>query len=106
MPALPNAVLLFVGDDIGIGDVSSSGFNTTLVQTPNIDALAAQGARFTSTGRSPGRDSVSFSDARFASSDSEPQQRFCSNSETWRYYMYKVRTTEFSMPILSMLDCI
>ena len=47
MPALPNAVLLFVADDIGIGDISSSGFNTTLVQTPNIDALAAQGARFT-----------------------------------------------------------
>lgn len=47
MPALPNAVLLFVGDDIGIGDISCSGYNTTLVSTPTIDALAAQGARFT-----------------------------------------------------------
>jgi len=31
---------------MGIGDVSASGFNTTLVSTPNLDRLAAEGASF------------------------------------------------------------
>ena len=41
----PN-VLLFVADDMGIGDVSASGRETSLVATPNIDLLAADGVRF------------------------------------------------------------
>ena len=39
----PN-VVLFNADDIGNGDVSASGFPTTLVSTPHIDALAASGS--------------------------------------------------------------
>ncbi len=42
----PN-VVLFNADDIGNGDVSASGFPTTLVSTPHIDALAASGVLFT-----------------------------------------------------------
>lgn len=44
---LPRAVLLFVADDVGIGDIGASGYNTTRVATPHIDALAERGARFT-----------------------------------------------------------
>jgi arylsulfatase A-like enzyme len=41
---LPN-ILLIIADDLGLGDVRS--FNaTTMQQTPNIDALAARGMRF------------------------------------------------------------
>ena len=41
----PN-VLLFLADDVGVGDVSASGFSTTLVSTPNLDRLATDGAVF------------------------------------------------------------
>lgn len=40
----PNIVLIYA-DDIGFGDFSSYG--ATLVETPNTDALAANGVRFT-----------------------------------------------------------
>lgn len=40
----PNVVIFYV-DDLGYGDVSSYG--ATSVQTPNVDALAADGIKFT-----------------------------------------------------------
>jgi arylsulfatase A len=40
----PNVVVLFV-DDLGYGDLGCQG-NTSL-RTPHVDALAAEGARFT-----------------------------------------------------------
>lgn len=40
----PNVVIFYV-DDLGYGDLSSYGMTAT--QTPNVDALAAQGIRFT-----------------------------------------------------------
>lgn len=40
----PNIVILY-GDDLGIGDLSCYG--ATQIKTPNLDALAAQGVRFT-----------------------------------------------------------
>jgi arylsulfatase A-like enzyme len=43
-PRRPNVVLIYA-DDLGYGDVSSYG--ATRVRTPNIDALAARGVRFT-----------------------------------------------------------
>jgi len=42
----PN-VVVFYADDLGVGDVSVSGYATTEVSTPNIDLLASQGMRFT-----------------------------------------------------------
>jgi arylsulfatase len=45
----PN-VLLIVGDDIGFGDLGISG---SMTQTPNLDALAQQGAFFTNFHVSP-----------------------------------------------------
>ncbi len=43
----PN-VVIFYADDVGQGDISAYGFaETTKVATPNIDALAARGMRFT-----------------------------------------------------------
>jgi hypothetical protein len=42
----PN-VVIFYADDIGLGDISVSGFATTEIVTPHIDSLAAQGMRFT-----------------------------------------------------------
>jgi len=43
-PAKPNIVII-LGDDIGYGDFGCYG--STKIQTPNIDALAAHGMRFT-----------------------------------------------------------
>jgi arylsulfatase A-like enzyme len=43
--AQPNIVLIYV-DDLGFGDLGSYGH--PVIQTPNIDALAADGLRFTS----------------------------------------------------------
>jgi len=43
---LPN-VVVFLADDLGIGDVGASGFATTRVQTPVVDKLAETGMRFT-----------------------------------------------------------
>jgi arylsulfatase A-like enzyme len=40
----PNIVLIFT-DDLGYGDLAS--FSETKIETPNIDALAARGTRFT-----------------------------------------------------------
>ena len=40
----PNVVLVFA-DDLGHGDIAS--FGSTAIRTPHIDALAAQGAKFT-----------------------------------------------------------
>lgn len=40
----PNVVIFYV-DDLGYGDISSYGMTAT--QTPNVDALAADGIRFT-----------------------------------------------------------
>ena len=42
-PTKPNVVIFYV-DDLGYGDLSSYG--ATAVQTPNVDALAAEGIRF------------------------------------------------------------
>lgn len=44
-PRKPNIVILFA-DDMGYGDLGSYGHPT--IKTPNIDALAGQGIRFTS----------------------------------------------------------
>ena len=41
--ARPPNVLIFLVDDLGIGDVGCFGNNT--IKTPNIDRLAEQGAR-------------------------------------------------------------
>ncbi|MGY8749109.1 MAG: sulfatase family protein [Pirellulales bacterium] len=44
--ALPNIVFI-LADDLGIGDVGCYGGKRCLIETPNIDALAATGMRFT-----------------------------------------------------------
>ena len=41
----PNVVLI-VADDLGYGDIGACG--NTVIRTPHIDALAAEGVRFTS----------------------------------------------------------
>ena len=43
--AKPN-IIVIMGDDVGYGDVSCNG--ATAITTPNIDALAERGLRFTS----------------------------------------------------------
>lgn len=43
-PATPN-IILIVADDLGYGDLGSYG--QTRIRTPNLDRLAAEGARFT-----------------------------------------------------------
>ena len=43
--AKPN-IIVIMGDDVGYGDVSCNG--ATEITTPNIDALAERGLRFTS----------------------------------------------------------
>ena len=47
--ARPN-VLLIVGDDIGLGDTGPYGSE---IKTPNLNALAAEGVRFTNSHVSP-----------------------------------------------------
>ncbi len=42
----PNIVFI-LADDLGIGDVNCYGGDRCLIETPNIDALAAEGIRFT-----------------------------------------------------------
>ena len=42
----PNIVFI-LADDLGIGDVNCYGGDRCLIETPNIDALAAEGLRFT-----------------------------------------------------------
>jgi len=42
----PNIVFI-LADDLGIGDVNCYGGDRCLIDTPNIDALAAEGIRFT-----------------------------------------------------------
>jgi arylsulfatase A-like enzyme len=44
-PARPPNVIVVLADDLGYGDTSAYG--STIVKTPNIDALAADGVRFT-----------------------------------------------------------
>ena len=42
----PNIVVI-LADDLGIGDVKCYGGDRCLIETPNLDALAAEGIRFT-----------------------------------------------------------
>ena len=44
--AQPNIVFI-LADDLGIGDINCYGGDRCLIDTPNIDALAASGVRFT-----------------------------------------------------------
>jgi arylsulfatase A len=45
-PSRPNIVFV-LADDLGIGDTHCYGGDRCLIETPNIDALAAEGMRFT-----------------------------------------------------------
>ncbi len=47
LAATPPNIILIYGDDIGFGDVSCNG--ATAVKTPNIDRIAGEGIRFTSS---------------------------------------------------------
>ncbi|MCB1124176.1 MAG: sulfatase-like hydrolase/transferase, partial [Verrucomicrobiae bacterium] len=42
----PN-IVIFLADDLGYGSINSYGANPTLVRTPNLNRLAAEGVRFT-----------------------------------------------------------
>ena len=44
-PARPPNVVIILADDLGYGDIGAYG--NTLIRTPNLDALAGAGARFT-----------------------------------------------------------
>ena len=44
-PAARPNIILIVADDLGYGDLGSYG--QTIIQTPNLDRLAAEGLRFT-----------------------------------------------------------
>ena len=46
-PARPQNVVIILADDLGIGDVCSYGACAPGRSTPNLDAIARQGARFT-----------------------------------------------------------
>ena len=43
----PNFIIIFA-DDLGYGDISGFAFNEPLCRTPNLDAMAAAGAKLTS----------------------------------------------------------
>lgn len=45
--AVPPNIVFILADDLGIGDVNCYGGDRCLIDTPNIDALAAHGLRFT-----------------------------------------------------------
>ncbi len=45
--ASPPNIVLILADDLGIGDVNCYGGDRCLIETPNIDGLAADGIRFT-----------------------------------------------------------
>jgi arylsulfatase A-like enzyme len=48
LPALAKPNIVFIlADDLGIGDVNCYGGDRCLIETPNIDALASGGLRFT-----------------------------------------------------------
>ena len=44
-PARPPNVVVILADDLGYGDLGAYG--NTLIRTPNLDAMAKAGARFT-----------------------------------------------------------
>jgi arylsulfatase A-like enzyme len=59
LPAVPalaqtrSNVLLIVADDVGVDSIASYGLGATPPPTPNIDALAARGVRFTNAQSCP-----------------------------------------------------
>jgi arylsulfatase A-like enzyme len=52
-PIVPGNILVLVADDVGVDRINSYGMGQAMPPTPHIDALAAQGVRFTRAWATP-----------------------------------------------------